>query len=293
MLLGDAAGLGSAFCWAWGGVIGRLLARRLGVVATTGFRSTLAAILAFGVAFGLGRGEALLHLPLVPLAVLLGSTLVMLMGETSFLTGLKVDYASRVFAVASSGYIFISLLLSAFLTPERLHWATAIGGVLVAGGIGLLFSPGEFRSFLRGMHLGGLGYGLGAALFWAIGSLGANWAVDWVDVFLAHALRMALIGLLLVPFSVRQQGSFSRLLADRVSLGLLGAGAVAAYGSGLLFLVALRYTSLGNAVVLSSVAPIFVVPIARWVGRERVTWRLVVGVVTTVVGVWVALVPAL
>ncbi|GBD11940.1 hypothetical protein HRbin23_01623 [bacterium HR23] len=66
-----------------------------------------------------------------------------------------------------------------------------------------------------------------------------------------------------------------------------------AYGSGLLFLVALRYTSLGNAVVLSSVAPIFVVPIARFVSGERVTWRVGVGVATTVAGVWAALLPAL
>lgn len=293
MLLGDVAALGSALCWAWGGVIARILTQRLGVLATNGIRSSLAAVLAFGVAFALGRGGILLHLPLWPVSVLLGATLVMLVGETFFLTGLKIDYASRVFAVSSSGYIFLSLLFSALFTQERLHWSTAVGGVLVAGGIGLLFSPGEVRSFLRGMHPGGLGYGLGAALFWAVGSLGLNWAVGFVDVFLAHALRLALIGLLLVPFYLRQKGAVSRLVADRVSMGLLGAGAVAAYGSGLLFLAALRYTTLGNAVVLSSVAPVFVVPIARLVGRERVTWRLVFGVVTTVLGVWAALSPIL
>jgi drug/metabolite transporter (DMT)-like permease len=74
---------------------------------------------------------------------------------------------------------------------------------------------------------------------------------------------------------------------------LLGLGALTGYGSGLLFLVALRYTTLGNAVVLSSVAPLFVVPIARLVGKERVTWRLWAGVVAMVAGIWAAFAPAL
>lgn len=293
MLLGDAAALGSALCWAWGGVIARTLTQRLGVLATNGYRSLLTALLAFGIAFSLGRGAVLFHLPLWPVLVLLGATLVMLVGETFFLTGLKIDYTSRVFAVASSGYILMSLLLSALWTPERLHWSTAVGGLLVAAGIGLLFSPGEVRALVRGMHPGGLGYGLGAALFWSVGSLGINWAIRSLDVFLAHALRMSLIGLLLVPFSMRQKGALAHLLADRSSLFLLSVGALAAYGSGLLFLAALRYTSLGNAVVLSSVAPVFVMPIALLVARERITWRVGFGVATTVGGVWIALLPVL
>jgi drug/metabolite transporter (DMT)-like permease len=293
MLLGDVAGLGSALCWAWGGVLGRLLTARLGVLATAGWRSLVAAALGFGVAFALGRGDALSSLSWALLAVFLVSTVLMLGGELSFLAGLKADLASRVFSVASSGYIFLSLVLSALFTRDGLPWTTAVGGVLVAAGIAFLFSPAEAWALVRGVQMGGLGYGLAAALFWSLGSLGFAWVVRSLDVFLAHAMRMALIALLLSPLFLYRRGGVPTPWADQGTMVLLGLGALTGYGSGLLFLVALRYTTLGNAVVLSSVAPLFVVPIARLVGKERVTWRLWAGVVAMVAGIWAAFAPAL
>jgi drug/metabolite transporter (DMT)-like permease len=53
-----------------------------------------------------------------------------------------------------------------------------------------------------------------------------------------------------------------------------------------LFLVSVAYAGAARASALSSASPLFGVPLAVMLLRERVTWQLLVGAGTTLAGVW-------
>lgn len=50
-------------------------------------------------------------------------------------------------------------------------------------------------------------------------------------------------------------------------------------------LVAVDQTAAGTAFTLMSLTPIFMLPLARWIDREKLSWRAIVGAVVAVGGV--------
>jgi drug/metabolite transporter (DMT)-like permease len=95
-----------------------------------------------------------------------------------------------------------------------------------------------------------------------------------------------MIGLLIVGVSTRQLKNWMAPFGERRTIRLmLAAVFVAIFGGFWLFLVALKYIDASIAVVLNETAPLFVLPMAFFILKEKVSARSIIGAFVATAGV--------
>jgi drug/metabolite transporter (DMT)-like permease len=188
--------------------------------------------------------------------------------------------------------VFSALLAFAFL-DERLR-VVQIAGILVtiSGVIWVLFDRknGGNRSAQDKKYLRGFLLALGSALLHALGVIAAKkgLAGDF-PALSGHVIRMLVAltvvwGAMLVSGHARQ--TVDELRARPISLRYILLGAVFGPFLGMwLSLVAIQYTQVGIATALTSLPPIWLLPIGYYFFRERIGPRAISGSVIAVIGV--------
>jgi drug/metabolite transporter (DMT)-like permease len=105
----------------------------------------------------------------------------------------------------------------------------------------------------------------------------------------ANVIRMlaAVIALWLVTFMQREAGKTIRVLKENPSgLGLLALAALIGPVIGVsLSLLAVQNTAVGIASVLTSLSPIFILPISHFYFKEHLGWQVIAGTVLATIGV--------
>ncbi|MCJ8281303.1 MAG: DMT family transporter [Rivularia sp. ALOHA_DT_140] len=140
------------------------------------------------------------------------------------------------------------------------------------------------REFRRG-----IAFGILTSIAGAIGAVLARSAIgdNQVSPLWAGLLRLSAGTLTLLIWSLsRQQTSFriSNLLNSKVILGTLFAAFCGTYLGIWLQQTAIKFTSVGIASTLLQTSPIFVIPIAIWMG-EKVSIRAILGVFISIAGI--------
>ncbi len=284
------AALGAAAFWALGGVVIRDVAGRVSAFYITAIRTSGAALIALLIFAVVGPYDALLELPGSTIALLVGTALLLSLGDTAFVRAMAFEDVSRVFTTSTGLYILASVSGSIVFAGEDFSGRLVIAGIAVLAGGTLVVrrqAGTASEAIIRARQpMTALLLATLAAILWAAGVLILADAMESVDALAANALRMPITAIFLA--SIAGMRGEHRRPWHRHDLTPIALNGALITGATLLFLVAVKQGSIGSVVVLTSTSPIFVVPLAHFFLNERVTLATAAGVTACMIGVWLA-----
>jgi drug/metabolite transporter (DMT)-like permease len=187
----------------------------------------------------------------------------------------------------------ISALVAWLFLGEELTLVTIIGIMVAASGVGIVVlerrEVGRTRSDQRKYLLGLLASFI-AVVMYAFGMVMSKKGLENNFPTVAGVvIRMVFAGLatwmpaLLVG---KVAGEIRNAFKDRIAMKYLAIGSlIGPFGGVWLSFVALQNAKVGVASMLMSTAPIFLLPIAKWVQKEQLSWRAVLGTLLAIAGV--------
>lgn len=289
--IGIAAALGSAASWA----LGAILFKRIGESM-----SPLAMTLAKAVVSVIFLGLALLFLGISRIAprelgMLVASGLVgIAVGDTLFFAALQHLGPQTLVVLMMVGQVITALLALLFLgeRPSPKAW---VGIACVIVGVAIVLwanlSGERQRSRGRGIVLGLLSVAcMAVSVIFAKQGLegGANVGETMQQTMqgtcvrmLAGAVGIALFGL----FTGKMGGWFAEGKNARLAGSFLFAVCVVTFGGFWLSLLAIRHVDVAIANTLNSLEPVFVLPMAAILLKEKITPLQIVGTLTALAGV--------
>jgi drug/metabolite transporter (DMT)-like permease len=189
-------------------------------------------------------------------------------------------------APAMSGimaYIFLGETLSS--------WAVIGMGVTLSGIALVVLERKEIPS--SGYKISKLGYfyGFMGALGQAAGLLFAKFAFDEGDIngFTASFIRLFTSVIIIVPLSLmfrRYKNPINVYKADKKSLALTLTGTIIGPYLGITFsLIAIAHTKIGIASTLMSLMPVIMLPMVKYIYKEDISPRAIIGALLAVSGV--------
>lgn len=281
--IGILAALGSAASWSIGAVLFKELGESLSSFAMTLVKGAVSVLLLgvltvlFGGYANIGR-EAYLYL-------ILSGVLGIALSDTFFFSALKEVSPQTITLLFTFGQV-VTVLLAVLLLGETLPLQGWAGIALIITGITIgMFSGGTEKgtSSLRGITLG-----LISILLMSFSVILTKKGLAEVSTLYATFIRMfsGTMGMLLVGITTRRLGSWVTPFRDtRLMLKFALSVCVITLGGFWLAIVAFKYTTVAVANSLISTEPIFVLPVAAFLLKEKVTLQAVIGAVVATVGV--------
>lgn len=295
-MTGELASLGSALMWGSSTIIMANLARRVhpllinGLQASVGFLFLGILLVLVAVFANVG------HLSVVAGFSLAGAAILNIaIGNTSYINSLSAIGAARGMPITSALYPLLTLVLAALLLGEELTLGMALGAALIIVGIVLIVRASHRRQNPHAVGVATLTRGVALACFasvaWAGGAIWLRTIMDdgGINPVTANLVRMAASALTLWLL-ILTAGRTSPAAITRQSvttLGLVAVSGIAGNGlSSLLFTVAIKEAGAAKTAVLSSTAPLFVLPMAVLFLAERPGLGVMAGTALTVAGVF-------
>ncbi len=287
--IGELSALGTAVCWTGSSIAFAAATMRVGSVYVNVTRLIAAAVilllivLAFGIPVNVSTTQA---------AYLFVSGLVGLVFGDTFLFKSYEYNGARISSLIMSTAPAVTALLGYFFLGETLSFLGIFGMAVTLGGIALvvlerqdhsssampLTSIGMFYAFLGAVgQAGGLVLAKGA------------FVEGPIDGFVATLIRMLAAVSVIVPLTVaarRYSAPVAVFSRDRTALlgtltGTVFGPVLGVTGS----LIAIAHTKTAIAATLMATVPIIMLPAARYVQKETLSWRAIAGAVITVAGV--------
>ncbi len=287
--VGETCALLTACCWSCSALAFSAATLRVGPVRLNVTRLLMAALLLF-VTVVLAGIEV--HLSTSQLRNLAISGIVGLVIGDTYLFKSYENIGARMGMLIMSVAPAISALLAYILLGEVLGWMGAVGMGVTLLGIAVVVL--QRREVITGTHRGhvlGIFYGFIAAAGQGAALVLAKMAFNEgpVNGFVASLIRISTAVIVIFPLA-RLAGEYSDSVAiytkDRRALWLTVLGAFLGPFLGItLSLVSVTYTTVGVAATLMATVPILMLPLVKYVLKENVTWRALVGAVVAVGGV--------
>lgn len=277
------AALGSAASWSLGAVLFKGLGESLSSFAMTLVKGGVSVLLLGALTLltgGYGNigGEAYLYL-------ILSGILGIALSDTFFFSALKEVSPQTITLLFTFGQV-VTVLLAVLLLGETLPLQGWGGIALIITGITIGMFPGfaeKGQSSLRGIV-----FGLISILLMSFSVILTKKGLAEVSTLYATFLRMlaGTLGMLLVGIATRRLGGWVTPFRDpRLMTRFTLSVCVITFGGFWLAIVAFKYTSVAVANSLISTEPIFVLPVAALLLKEKVTVHAVTGAVIATVGV--------
>ncbi|HQF43999.1 MAG TPA: DMT family transporter, partial [Ignavibacteriaceae bacterium] len=184
----------------------------------------------------------------------------------------------------------MSAILAFVFLNERITTTGVLGIFITIAGIMLVVFEGSNGSKIK---ISGLGifYGFIAALGQAAGLIFAKYAFDegHITAFVATFVRIFSSVLIILPLAIlfnRYNNPFPKIKKDKSILGSILLGTVLGPYLGITFsLISIEYTKVGIAATLMATPPIIMLPMVRYIYKEKISWRAITGAVIAVAGV--------
>lgn len=283
---GIAAALGCALTWTLLSLLARDLSAEFPTFSLNIIRSGVGSVLLGAVALAVGDLAALRQVSLVAWVYIMTSVVTAVgIGDTAFFESTKSLGLARAMTI-STGYPLLASVLAFLWFGERVTPSVALGSVVTLGGLVLIVSEqggtpdGAGRERRRGLALAFV-----AAAAWAVSATLMKGPLLEADPLTMQAVRMPLTVLLLwaTPWA---RGTARALWSKRRAVGarVLVLGALTAL-SAVAYLAGLKYAGVTLGTVLSSVSPLFALPIGWLAYGERVSWRATAGAALCVGGI--------
>ncbi len=214
-------------------------------------------------------------------------------GDTIYIKSLTFIDVSRAFPIGQCMFPLLTMFVAILFLGESFAWFNGIGAVLVLSGVYLVAVVGEGpkssstsgRSNAKGVILV-----LTAAVFWTIGAAVLKIGVAEMDSFIAAAIRIpvsaiALTGLVLSHNRKEKALQFHKY-GSRNLLLAVGAG-ILTYGvASVSYVTAMQLIGAGRTVLITAVAPIFIVPLSILLLKERPSPYAIAGIFICIGGVY-------
>lgn len=283
-LLGALAALGSGLSWA----LGSILFHRLAVgVSPLGLNLAkgLLGLVYLGVALAF---VGVTTMSLSSAAFLAASGVVgIALGDTLFFIALIRLKPRRTVLLATVGQA-LTVVLAMVVLGERPSIVVWVGIVAIVSGVTWVMREQTGDNDEQVNQFVGVLAGIGAALAMSVGLILAKMGLAECSALQATAVRLAagMGALLLIALTRGQLRAWLRPFAQRSRLLELAWADVVIVGGGFyLSMLALALTDVTITSVLTSTEPLFVLPLAAWILKERITKRAMAGAVLATFGV--------
>lgn len=285
--MGEAAALGSAFFTALSSLVIRSHAMRIGVWDLNATLALFNSLFYLVMLFPSGQAYNLWHTPgaMVALTMLTGVT-GLAIGGSAYIKGLEMAGVSRAFPVQMSSYALFTMILAFLLLRETFSVPMLIGVLLILLGIYLVAGERQSDGTSAARIKRGLALSLGAGLVWAFTTFILRIVLEKEPVLVVNTIRMPTGAFSLVLLSLLLNGSYDPRRYGGRTLAILGATGFLVMGmSSLLFILSIAKAGMAKAAILSSTSPLFSLPMAFLLGKEKVTVRVVAGTALSVLGI--------
>jgi drug/metabolite transporter (DMT)-like permease len=287
--LGEISALLTACCWSGSALAFSAAARRVGSVKLNVTRLVVAALLLLLVVVLAGIRSDISSFQLWSLVT---SGIVGLVIGDTFLFKAYESIGARLGMLIMSVAPAISALLAYLFLGEVLSVIGFIGMAVTLLGIALVVlerreaTTGYHPTYLKGLFFAFLAAaGQGGAL--VLAKMAFNEGA--INGFLATLIRIFASVIVIFPIA-RLAGEYNNVLGlylkDRKALWLTFLGSFLGPFLGItLSLISVANTSVGIAATLMATVPILMLPIVKYVLRETVSWRALLGAMVAVAGV--------
>jgi drug/metabolite transporter (DMT)-like permease len=286
-LLGEISALITAALWSGSSFVFAAAIVRVGSVQVNIIRLIIAAMLLAGVVFAMNPETHLSTSQLIYLAV---SGIIGLVFGDTFLFQSYVYNGARLSMLIMSVAPAISAVLAFFLLNEVLSLWGIAGMLVTIAGIGLVVSERREDAKHQISKLGLL-YGFLGAVGQGAGLIFARLAFDEGEIngFLATLVRIVPSVVILLPAGIlmkRFRNPIQVFSRERRALFYTFLGSLLGPCLGITFsLIAVAHTKVGIAATLMSTSPIMMLPLAKFVHREALSWKAMSGAFIAVGGV--------
>jgi drug/metabolite transporter (DMT)-like permease len=292
---GEFAALGAAFLWAASSTVYALLGQRIPPLQLNLLKGLIAiALIVLTLTIA---GQPIPELDPLPVGILLLSGVIGIgLGDTAYFSALIHLGARRTLLLETLAPPMTAVLALIFLR-ENLSTGAWCGILLTLLGIAWVITERTPASVVRDINpLQGIVWAILAAIAQSIGAVLSRFALVESNLSPLWSTLLRLIGgtlivvlLLLIPRQTQKQ-VFQVLRSPR----LIGVIILTAFGSTYLGIwlqqTGLKFAPAGIAQTLSATSPLFVLPIAFWLG-EKISLRAVLGVLVAVVGIGILFMP--
>lgn len=291
-MVGVGVALLTALAWAGSSTILKFLAGKIDTLSLNMLRLWVGSTILLSFVFLSGRGDDFIHTPLQPLLFVVTSGLIAIaVGDTIYIKSLTFIDVSRAFPIGQCTFPVLTMFVAIFLLAEPFTWSNMVGAFLVVVGLYLVAVLGKratASSASGGDNAKGVTLALIAALTWTAGAAALKLGVAEMDPFVAAAIRIPVAAVALTGFVLsRNRGGVLQFQRYGLRNILLAAAAgVLTYGIAAVgYVTAMQLIGVGKTVLITAVAPIFILPLSILILKERPTLYAIVGVVACVLGV--------
>jgi len=186
----------------------------------------------------------------------------------------------------------LTALFGLIILGERMTLINILGMILTISGIVLvvLARPVKGKRFSLNFPVAGLLLAFGGAAGQALGLVLSKLGMGELDAFMSTQIRViaGIAGFSIVFFFMRRWGNVRKALKNKSAMGSISIGAFFGPFLGVSFsLLAVKYTSTGIASTLMALTPVMIILPARYIFKEKITTKEIVGAFIAVAGVLV------
>ncbi|MEO1523482.1 MAG: DMT family transporter [Cyanobacteria bacterium J06633_2] len=287
---GELAALAAACIWAISSTIYAGFGRQLSPTVLNLTKGAVA--IAFILLTLWLRGEGWAEARLVDVLLLTGSGIIgITIGDTAFFSALNCLGARRALLMESLAPPLAAILALIFLS-EVLSWGAYLGIVLTVMGVAWVVIERTPDTTQKKLQLkAGIFFGFVAALCQAAGAALSRAALADTDISPLWSSLIRIVagaGCLLVWMMWNRPAlqTLDRLRSPKILVIIAATAFASTFLAIWLQQTALKYTATGIAQALSATSPLFVIPLAAWVG-DRITFRAVLGAIVALIGIWI------
>ena len=277
-MVGIVIALCTALGWAVNSVIVKYISGKMDSFSINILQLWSGSIILIVIVFLSGRGNDYIHTPLQSLIFLaIAGILGMAGGNTVYVKSLSFIDVSRAFAISMCSFPMLTTIVAVLLLAEPFTGVNLVGAILVVVGLYLMVVLGRRRTaspVVGSNSRKGVALALLAAVLWTIGTIALRLGATKVDVFITAAIRVpiAAVALTGLRFSQKRKEAlqFEKYGFRNVGLGM--AAGVLQYGVAAIgYVAAIQMLGAGRAVLITAVAPIFVLPFSIFLLKEKPT----------------------
>jgi len=217
------------------------------------------------------------------------------LGDTLYINALGFLGVTRTFPITNSVYPFLTFLLAVLLLGESMTWAVPVGGLLIVAGITWIVLEQRRADALdvtsRVELVRGLTFALGAAAAWSCATVLLRGQQGNLDAVGAACLRIPAASLaVIVTVAMTSNGAPPLRAVTGRSVAIVALAGVLGTGLGsVLFIYAVEHTGAARTAFVTTSAPVFALPMGMLFLSERLTPRVLLGTLVTVLGIWMVL----
>jgi drug/metabolite transporter (DMT)-like permease len=283
--VGALCALGSAFTWALTSLLARTIHPTLSFVAINAIRSTVAGLLLVGWVVAVDGVRALTSISMTTFVLLALSIAVAVgVGDNLFFESSRTVGLARSMTIAMT-YPLITTLLAALILGETITARVVVGALLTLAGIALIVAGRPHATEERHEHYWlGVGAASLASVAWGISPIMMKAPLQELDAAAVQSVRLPVAAAILwvMPWA---RGAVGALVnSGRTVIVRMAALSLLTVFSSVMYVAGIKYAGVAIGSILSSVAPMFAIPLGVIFLGERLSLGAVLGVLVTIAG---------